>query len=204
MYTSSTNLSTLMKIVGIIVVICCIVSTSTGVEITDDIDTNDFDRYLRSSVSHFLRGGRAPSGTSHFLRGRRSYGLVNAWLTNNGNEDIEEEDEDPIYQRGVRNSVSHFLRGRRASSTNHFLRGRKDAAPSGFNHFLRGGKRAGVNHFLRGRKAGVVNHFLRGRKSGVNHFLRGKKSLPEENQSFEGVAYEEEPSTANQMDDTLY
>ena len=70
-------------------------------------------RYLRSSVSHFLRGGRAPSGTSHFLRGRRSYGLVNAWLTNNGNEDIEEEDEDPIYQRGVRNSVSHFLRGRR-------------------------------------------------------------------------------------------
>merc|ERR1712179_82772 len=177
MYTSSTNLSTLMKIVGIIVVICCIVATSKGVEITDDIDTNDFDRYLRSSVSHFLRGGRAPSGTSHFLRGRRSYGLVNAWLTNNGNEDIEEEDEDPIYQRGVRNSVSHFLRGRRASST---------------------------NHFLRGRKAGVVNHFLRGRKSGVNHFLRGKKSLPEENQSFEGVAYEEEPSTANQMDDTLY
>jgi len=185
-----------MKIVAILVVICCIVSTSTGVEVTDDTSTNDFDRNLRSSVSHFLRGGRASPGTSHFLRGRRAYGLVNSWLTNNGNEDVEEEDEEPLYQRGLRNSISHFLRGRKSSkSANHFLRGKKDVASSGFNHFLRGG-RAGVNHFLRGRKAG--NHFLRGRKSGVNHFLRGKKSSPED-LSNENVAYEEEPSDENQM-----
>jgi hypothetical protein len=120
-------------------------------------------------------------------------------------EEVEEEDEageeEPIYQRGLRDSISHFLRGRRASPVNHFLRGRKDAAPSGFNHFLRGG-RAGVNHFLRGRRAGVVNHFLRGRKSAVNHFLRGKKASSAGLDN-DDTAYEEEPLDWRQME-TLY
>jgi hypothetical protein len=113
-------------------------------------------------------------------------------------QDLEADDEDPVYQRGLRNSISHFLRGRRSNPVNHFLRGKK-AAPSGFNHFLRGG-RAGVNHFLRGRKAGVVNHFLRGRKSAVNHFLRGKKSSPEAEATDSGLSYEEEPMDLRQMD----
>lgn len=173
MYTHSSKLSILLKVVAIFVFICCAISTSTGAEISDDVGSNSMDRNLRSSVSHFLRGGRAP-GTSHFLRGRRSngYGLEPSGL----NIDDNEDDEDVLYQRGLRDSISHFLRGRRATPVNHFLRGRKGATPSGFNHFLRGG-RAGVNHFLRGRR-GAVNHFLRGRKSAVNHFLRGKKASP--------------------------
>lgn len=196
MYTSSAKVSTFLKIVAIFVVICCTVSTSTGAEISDDVGTNNLDRNLRSAVSHFLRGGRS-AGTSHFLRGRRGYGLVSE--NSDGVEEEDEADEEaPIYQRGLRDSISHFLRGRRSSPVNHFLRGRKGAAPSGFNHFLRGG-RAGVNHFLRGRKAGVVNHFLRGRKSAVNHFLRGKKASPEELDN-DDIAYEEEPLDWRQVD----
>lgn len=199
MYTSSTKLSTFMKIVAVFVAFCCIVSTTNGARVTDDIGTNDFDRNLRSAVSHFLRGGRASPGTSHYLRGRRAMGIVIP-----EDEDIEDsieaEDEgDSIYQRGLRNSISHFLRGRRSNPVNHFLRGKK-APPSGFNHFLRGG-RSGVNHFLRGRKAGVVNHFLRGRKSAVNHYLRGKKSSPDEELAESGLAYEEEPSEWKQIDE---
>lgn len=191
MYTSSIQQSTLMKIVASLFVICCIVSTSTGAEITDDIDTSDLDRNLRSAVSHFLRGGRSAPGASHFLRGRKDL----------DDGELADEDEDP-YLRGLRgNSISHFLRGRRSKPVNHFLRGKKEAA-SGFNHFLRGG-RAGVNHFLRGRKAEGVNHFLRGRKSAVNHFLRGKKSASDEEETNEGVAYEEDPSYVSDMD-TLY
>jgi hypothetical protein len=189
-----------MKIVAVLVAICCIVSTSTGAKITDDIATNDFDRNLRSAVSHFLRGGRAAPGTSHYLRGRRANGLVLVDSVDGSIEDgIEAEDEDDsIYQRGLRNSISHFLRGRRSNPVNHFLRGKK-AAPSGFNHFLRGG-RGGVNHFLRGRKAGVVNHFLRGRKSSVNHFLRGKKSTLDDELTDSGMAFEEEPSELREID----
>jgi len=200
MYTSSAKLSTFLKIVAIFVVLYCTVSTSTGAEISDDVGTNNLDRNLRSVVSHFLRGGRA-AGTSHFLRGRRGYGLVSSWLPNENSDEVEEDDvaeEQPMYHRGLRDSISHFLRGRRASPVNHFLRGRKAAAPSGFNHFLRGG-RAGVNHFLRGRKGGVVNHFLRGRKSAVNHFLRGKKASPAGLDN-DDTAYEEEPLDLSQFE----
>lgn len=203
MYTSSSKLSTFLKIVAIFVVICSTATASSGAGISDGIGTNNLDRNLRSVVSHFLRGGRQ-SATSHFLRGRRGYGVVNPWHPNEDIEEVEEEDEaeeEPIYQRGLRDSISHFLRGRRASPVNHFLRGRKDAAPSGFNHFLRGG-RAGVNHFLRGRRAGVVNHFLRGRKSTVNHFLRGKKASSAGLDN-DDTAYEEEPLEWKQME-TLY
>ena len=73
-------------------------------------------RNLRSAVSHYLRGGRA-SATSHYLRGRRSDGLVdtlNELYSNGDIEDVDaQEDENPLYERGLRNSISHFLRGRR-------------------------------------------------------------------------------------------
>ena len=75
-------------------------------------------RSLRSVVNHFLRGGRAP-GTSHFLRGRRGDGLrlgsSGLSYDEDGNIDLVEEDDDeePFYHRGLRNSISHFLRGRR-------------------------------------------------------------------------------------------
>jgi len=197
MYTSSPKLSTFMKLVATFIAICCVVSTSNGAEIPDDISTNDLDRNLRSAVSHYLRGGRA-SATSHYLRGRRADGLVDSWFSNENNEDADaQEEENPLYERGLRNSISHFLRGRRSNPVNHFLRGKK-AAPSGYNHFLRGG-RAGVNHFLRGRKAGV-NHFLRGRKSTVNHFLRGKKSLPADDEVMDSSLAYEEPSDMKSID----
>jgi len=187
-----------MKAVATFFAICCVFSTSNGAEITDGISTSDLDRNLRSAVSHYLRGGRA-SATSHYLRGRRSDGLADSLYFNGDIEDVDaQEDENPLYERGLRNSISHFLRGRRSNPVNHFLRGKK-AAPSGYNHFLRGG-RAGVNHFLRGRKAGV-NHFLRGRKSTVNHFLRGKKSLPaDEGQMDSNLVYEEQPFDVNQIE----
>merc|ERR1712018_262720 len=190
-----------MKAVATFFAICCVFSTSNGAEITDGISTSDLDRNLRSAVSHYLRGGRA-SATSHYLRGRRSDGLADSLYFNGNIEDVDaQEDENPLYERGLRNSISHFLRGRRSNPVNHFLRGKK-AASSGYNHFLRGGKRAGVNHFLRGRKAGV-NHFLRGRKSTVNHFLRGKKSIPTYEGLFDSSLTYEEPFDVKQFD-SLY
>ena len=68
---------------------------------------------MRSAVSHYLRGGRA-SATSHYLRGRRADGLAGSQYFNGDIEDVEaQEDENPLYERGLRNSIGHFLRGRR-------------------------------------------------------------------------------------------